>query len=427
MSRPLTIWVLQTGEPLHTDSGNPRPMRAMNLANALVAAGHKVVLWSSSFYHQEKRHRVPDSERITVSASLEIRLLASPGYRRNIGLGRLWDHAVLARNLDKALSLEAQGPDVAFVGYPPIETAAVMARWLAERKIPLMVDVKDQWPTIFTDPLPVALRPLGRLALAPYFYYGKRALRDASSLSAMAGGFLQWAAAFAGRPVGPLDRVVPLTVPVGQTSSVELVAGGLWWDEKGIRADGTPRLCFVGSHSSAFEMDAVAAAAKALAQSGSSCQFIFCGEGEYTSTWRQKIGNLPTVYFPGWIDRSKIEALALRSTAALAPYRNGEDFMMSIPNKVVDALALGLPVLSPLKGEVQNLIASANVGMSYGPSMGRTLEQCVAELTGTAGLRDELSANALRLFQERFSFDTVYGGLVEHMELLAQKSEAGRP
>ncbi len=101
--------------------------------------------------------------------------------------------------------------------------------------------------------------------------------------------------------------------------------------------------------------------------------------------------------------------------------------MMSIPNKVIDALALGLPVLSPLKGEVQRLIASANVGMSYGPSMGQRLEQCIAALTETVGLRDELSANALRLFQEQFSFDTVYGGLVKHIELLAQTTEADRP
>lgn len=426
MSHPLTIWLLQTGEPLHTDTGNPRPMRAMNLANALVAAGHKVVLWSSSFYHQEKRHRVPDSECITISASLEIRLLASPGYRRNIGPGRLWDHAMLARNLGKALSLEAQGPDVAFAGYPPIETAAVMARWLAERRIPFMVDVKDQWPTIFTDPLPAALRPLGRLALAPYFYYGKRALRDASGLSAMAGGFLQWAAEFAGRSIGVMDRVVPLTVPTGQISLAELEGAGRWWDAQGILADGTPRLFFVGSHSSAFDMEPIAAAARALAQSGSPCQIILCGEGEYTSAWKQQMGDLPTVYFPGWIDRSKIEALALRSTAALAPYRNGEDFMMSIPNKVVDALALGLPILSPLKGEVQHLIASANIGMSYGASVGSTLEQCVADLTGTAGLRDELSANALSLFQKQFSFETVYGGLVKHLELLARDSQAGK-
>jgi hypothetical protein len=45
MKKQLTVWLLQTGEPLHCDAGQPRPMRAMNLANALVDAGHKVVLW----------------------------------------------------------------------------------------------------------------------------------------------------------------------------------------------------------------------------------------------------------------------------------------------------------------------------------------------------------------------------------------------
>lgn len=40
MSDSLTIWLLQTGEPLHIDARNPRPMRAMNLANALVAGQH---------------------------------------------------------------------------------------------------------------------------------------------------------------------------------------------------------------------------------------------------------------------------------------------------------------------------------------------------------------------------------------------------
>ena len=36
----MDIWILQTGEPLHSDKGNPRPMRAMNLSNKLVERGH---------------------------------------------------------------------------------------------------------------------------------------------------------------------------------------------------------------------------------------------------------------------------------------------------------------------------------------------------------------------------------------------------
>lgn len=422
MSASLMIWILQTGEPLPSDSGNPRPMRAMNLANALVAAGHKVVLWSSSFYHQEKRHRTAGNDRLTVSASLEIRLIASPGYRRNIGPGRLWDHAVLGRNLARLLAAETSRPDVAFVGYPPIETAAVMTRWLSERHVPCMVDVKDQWPTIFTDPLPGFLRPVGRIALAPYFYYGRRALRDATALSAMADGFLQWAAGFAGRAVHGMDRVVPLTAPSGEVSSAELAEAGLWWDALGVTDDGGQRICFIGSHSSAFDMGPVFEAARLTAAAGNSCQFVLCGEGEHTADWRRKAMDLPNVCFPGWIDRAKIEALALRSTAALAPYRNSDDFMMSIPNKVVDSLALGLPVLSPLRGEVRQLISASSVGISYGDGSGETLAECIARLKNEPELRDTLAANALNLFRARFSFDTVYGGLVRHLETMAHRA-----
>jgi glycosyltransferase involved in cell wall biosynthesis len=418
MSEPLTIWLLQTGEPLHIDRGNPRPMRAMNLANALVAAGHRVVLWSSSFYHQEKRHRVLGSERIAVSPALEIRLIASPGYKRNIGLGRLWDHAILARNLARELKKETEVPNVAFIGYPPIETAAVMTRWLAARNIPCMVDVKDQWPSIFIDALPALLKPLGRIALAPYFYYARRAMRDATALSAMAEGFLQWAAGFAGRSVNQLDRVVPLSMPTGQVSPAEVEEAGLWWDQQGIKADGTQRICFVGSHSSAFDMDSVFEAATLMARTGNPCQFIFCGEGMYSLDWREKMAGLTNVFFPGWIDRTKIESLALRSSAALAPYRNSEDFVMSIPNKVIDSLALGLPVLSPLHGEVERLIFDFNIGMSYGAVTGNTLVQCIEYLATNPGLRDEFSMNALQLFEERFSFEMVYGGLVRHLEML---------
>jgi len=420
MSDSLTIWLFQTGEPLHIDDGNPRPMRAINLANALVASGHKVVLWSSSFYHQEKRHRVQGSDRIKGSPGLEIRLISSPGYRRNIGLGRLWDHAMLARNLAKELSTETVAPDVAFIGYPPIETAAIMTSWLAMRGIPCIVDVKDQWPTIFIDALPAPLKPLGRIALTPYFYFGRRAMREATALSAMADSFLQWAANFAGRTVSQLDLVVPLTTPTGQVSAAELKEAGCWWDQQGIKADGTQRIIFVGSHSPAFDIDPVCEAVIALERSGSSCQFVFCGDGADSPAWRAKMAGLSNVFFPGWIDRDKIEALAIRSSATLAPYHNSEDFVMSIPNKVIDSLALRLPVLSPLRGEVERLISDSGIGMSYGVATGKTLAQCIEDLATKPGLRDELSGNALQLFKERFSFETVYGGLVRNLEMLAQ-------
>ena len=121
----LTIWILQTGEPLHLDSAHARPMRAMNLANALVEAGHRVIVWSSAFSHQDRRQRSLQAETTVISENLEYRLIPSPGYDRNIGLRRLWDHAALAVNLRRMLGEQGEVPDACFIGYPPIETASV--------------------------------------------------------------------------------------------------------------------------------------------------------------------------------------------------------------------------------------------------------------------------------------------------------------
>lgn len=417
--KSLTVWILQTGEPLHVDEDNARPMRAMNLSNALVQAGHKVVLWSSAFYHQEKRHRSSIAQSIRVSDNLEIRLIPSRGYRRHIGVGRLIDHAQLAFNLKKMLQQAALLPDVAFIGYPPIETAAVLARWLARRGVPLVLDVKDQWPSLFLDSVPVPLRPLGCVALWPYFHLARRTMRDATGLSAMANGFLDWTLRFAQRARTDMDGVFPLTSPLGQVSALQLEEARRWWDKQGILDDGRPPICFVGSLSSAFDFKPVQEAAKNAAQEPPPCEFVICGDGDSSSELRAMMAGLPNVHFPGWIDRPKIEALAERCQAALAPYLNIDSFKQSIPNKIIDALSLGLPILSPLQGEVASLIAENGVGLRYGTDTGNTLHDCILALTQDAALQRSMSQKARALYAERFSFEMVYGGLVKHLEKLA--------
>ena len=53
----MKICIFQTGEPLHIDKGNYRPMRCMLLADKLIDKGHKVSIISSAFFHQRKIHR----------------------------------------------------------------------------------------------------------------------------------------------------------------------------------------------------------------------------------------------------------------------------------------------------------------------------------------------------------------------------------
>ncbi len=415
----MNIWILQTGEPLHIDEGNVRPMRAMNLSDALADAGHHVLLWSSAFYHQKKRHRNHEAKRIRVSRQLEIRLIPSRGYRRHIGIGRLVDHAQLAFNLRKEIKQVAELPNVAFVGFPPIETAAVLTRWLKKRGVPVLLDIKDLWPSLFLEPIPKTIRPLGHIVLWPYFHLAKRAMRDASGISTMARGYLEWALSYAGREQKESDGIFPLTSPKSKISVEELVEARKWWDEQGVLDDGRPRIYFVGSFMSVFDWQPVRDAAIKANNASDPWEFIICGDGGAASKLRAMMSGLPNVRFPGWVDRPKIEVLAERCRAALAPYVNIENFTRNLPNKIVDALSLGLPILSPLQGEIAKLIEDHKVGLRYGTDAGRNLYECLQILLRDDKQQKEMSKNARALYDKEFSFEKVYGSLVKHLENMA--------
>ena len=80
----------------------------------------------------------------------------------------------MAWNLKALLKEEKILPDVAFIGYPPIEIAYVMCGWLKQRKVPILLDIKDLWPTIFITTLPKKIRLIAKIIFYPYFYLSKK-------------------------------------------------------------------------------------------------------------------------------------------------------------------------------------------------------------------------------------------------------------
>ena len=408
----MNIWIFQTGEPLHCDDSNYRPMRAINLSNKLIEAGHDVVLWSSSFNHQDKAHRSKKYKVIRQNNNLEIRLIPSRGYQKHIGFDRLIDHVQLAWNLKKILKVEKTIPDVVFIGYPPIETAAVMSRWLKERKVPTLLDVKDLWPSIFVDAFPAILSPIVRILFHPYFYFAKRTIRDVDGISTMSLGFLNWCLSFADKSKGVNDRVVRLTALNSEANISELSSAELWWSKLGVNPD-SPKVFFTGTFSTAFDFDQIYDAARVT----NNCQFVLCGHGPCLDKTRELMKGLPNVFFPGWIDRFQMASLANMSLATLAPYKNVKNFTLNIPNKIVDSLMLGLPILSPLKGEVAALIKSNKVGFTYSDNI--SLSDCIQSLLNNNKLQKKMSENAKKLYDKEFEFSKVYNGLVSHLESMA--------
>ncbi len=422
MKASLLVWIFQSGEPLQTDNDNARPMRAMNLSNALVKAGHRVVLWSSAFHHLEKRHRSQVAASFRLNESLEIRLVPSRGYQKNIGAARLLDHAQMACNLRKMVKKDVILPDAAFIGFPPIETAAFLAPWLSRRLVPVLLDVKDQWPEMFLDAFPKRFRTVGKFLLAPYFTLARRAMQAATGISGMANGYIDWATGFAGRKQNGLDAVFPLTSPSRGATDAQLADAHNWCRKQGFLKDRATYILFAGTFNSVFDFKPVLESARLFMVNGSRVEFILCGDGGFAGEVRKMMSGLPNVHFPGWVSRPKIEALAEISQAMIAPYQNIDYFIRSIPNKICDVLSLGLPILCPLQGEVAALIAEYGVGMRYGTDTGKSLHDCILSLMQDTSLQQSMSRKARALYQARFSFEMVYGGLVRHLENMAQNA-----
>ena len=409
----LTIWIFQTGEPVHTDGSGTRPMRAMNLADSAIAAGHQVILWTSDFYHQEKKHRFGTSVRKDISDNLSIQFVRSSGYKKNISIGRFWDHISLAIQIKKLLK-HAQPPDVAVIGYPPIEPAWVMTKWMNRAGVPVICDVKDQWPDYFLTAIPKRLQPIGRIVLSPLFLLGKSTLRNAAGISSISEQFLNWSVTRAGRNQTEFDLVAPLVARDIAVDPSEISKAKYFWDEHGLDGEYKFRACFIGSLSPAFNFDFLE-----VVDESTNWQFVICGTGSEYELLRAKFHNNKNIVFPGWVNLAQASYLTSISDVALAPYRSDESFEMSVPNKIFDYLRAGLPIFSSLRGATQNLLATKSLGFTY---------QSVDELLLLFKRIENSDATFLSQFKERgltlastsFSFASVYGDYISHLEKLAE-------
>ena len=151
-------------------------------------------------------------------------------------------------------------------------------------------------------------------------------------------------------------------------------------------------------------------------------EVVICGEGDRKGELEKKLNHKKNIFFSNWIDYEKLLALKKLSIATLAPYRNTFDFQMSIPNKVIDSLFFGLPIITSLTGEVENLIKEYNVGYFCNEKFTWTdqIENCLNDPKN----RMKISNNAKILYRKKFTSELVYGKFVEFVERNYYKKRA---
>ncbi|MCH8314445.1 MAG: glycosyltransferase, partial [Planctomycetes bacterium] len=176
------------------------------LASALVGRGHRVLWWTSTFDHYAKRHVAKAGETREIESGITIRFLPAFAYARNLSVRRYVSHIRTARAFRRAAEREPI-PDLIVASMPDYFLAAEAVSYGRARGVPIVVDVRDQWPDVFLSVLPQWSRLLAAAALAPDRSKLRRLLRDADATTSVIDSVLSWALERAGRERRAWDRV----------------------------------------------------------------------------------------------------------------------------------------------------------------------------------------------------------------------------
>jgi glycosyltransferase involved in cell wall biosynthesis len=413
----MRTWLLHVGERLPVD-GSARCYRYGYLAQALAREGHDVLRWAPTFSHIEKRHRFAGDRRVEIERNYAIQFVQSPGYRSNVGLGRLVDYQILGRRVRTLMARES-APDLIVAAIPSLEWAAAAIDFGRAHRVPVVIDVRDPWPDGFLHALPPVTRLAGRLALRPYQRMAARVCRGADALVGVSQGYLDWALALAGRPQQARDAVVPLGFEPDIVSPAAMRKNIAALADRGINLD-QPTCLFSGSFERSYDLETLIEAARRLSDIGrKNLQFVLCGDGSKRAALERRARrlNLQNVHFLGWADPAMLQAAASVSCIGICAY--AANATQGLPNKPFEYMAGRLAIVSSLQGELTAFLRRHQCGITCDAGSINALTNAVNRLVINPPLLTSLRNSGYEAWQQHFRSENLYAPFVDHLLSLA--------
>ena len=92
---------------------------------------------------------------------------------------------------------------------------------------------------------------------------------------------------------------------------------------------------------------------------------------------------------------------------------------MQLHFKIYEYMAAGLPVLSSLTGETEELLQENQCGITYTPESAASFLAALTFLTANPSLARKMGISGRRLLEEQYSTEQIYPKLVDFLEALA--------
>lgn len=409
----MKIWLTQIGETLPLNA-NVRKMRTCYLAERLSARGHDVVWWASAFDHMQKEALFPEDREIEIDPHLRIKALTSRGYEKNISLGRYFDHFLLSRKMSKYF-LEYDPPDLIIASMPDHFTAFQAVKYAVPRKIPILVDVRDEWPDVFLNFVPPVIRPLMKPFLVSDNKKVNYLLKNATAILSMMPYMLSWALTRAGREETWRDKVFYIGSQYAERRSDAPIPEK--FRAVANKLNGRYVVTFIGTMGSCYNPLIIAEVAKKM-RDNKNVFFIIAGNGIHFDLLQDCARNCENVFLPGWVSEPEIQYLLSVSHTGVIPCT---DSIQTFPNKAYTYMSAGLPILSSVQGELGNLIDHKQIGYTYPIGDHQALTGLIDKLAGNIEIRQTMSRNAATIFKEKYDADVIYEKFAQHVEKIAKE------
>jgi glycosyltransferase involved in cell wall biosynthesis len=411
----LKVWVVTIGEPVPSqEARKERLHRTGEFAFYLAERGHQVTWWTSTFNHFEKKHLFASDHTIIARSNLTISLLHGCGYRGNVSFSRILDHRQIARKFSQAAPSCGENPDVIVAALPALEICWEAVKFGRRRGIPVLVDVRDLWPDIFVAAVPAPLRPFSKFLLSGMQRTAVHSLVGANGIMAISESYLRWALDKAGRDVAGTDCVLPLGYTLPEASETEIEEASKELKHRGV--DPSKMICwFIGTFGRSYDLAPIIRAARKLMEAGNqNMQFVLAGTGEREAEWKKKAMGLSNVIFTGWVRAAQIRWLGSVASLGLAAYAKGAP--QSLPNKLFEYFAAGLPVLSTLAGDTATLLEKEACGYTCPVEDEKTLLKLLTLLETRSDLRHSMGQKARQLFESRYSTKILYPQMESYLQ-----------
>ena len=145
----------------------------------------------------------------------------------------------------------------------------------------------------------------------------------------------------------------------------------------------------------AHGLDSILAAAAALRTEagGGDIVFVFLGDGAEKKRLQQKAAamDLKSVIFLDTVPKSEVTRYWSLLDVSIIHLKKAPVFTTVIPSKLFESMAMGIPVLLGVAGELAALVAREGVGVAFEPENPSALARALLDMKRDPAHRAELS------------------------------------